>query len=277
MALFLFSPRSLQASLASKSETYQDIIEKAQNLILQKDRPQALLILNKAIQKETKVSIVLELRQAASEIAHKFLSDKAQQLYESSVASRRVDLNIAQQNAAEALKIEPDNLSIIAEYSRVLFAKGDCRNAEEFAIKGLQLLDADEELRLIYAQALSCQKRWGDVQKVLEKHVRKKSEYSLFWIALEVERQISLKSFNKAQEQLLAMGKIDEKYPEMSRLSWRLSVEQRKKRPADAQRYLMTCRNISANQYRQYMMDPGLCRQIAEVEKEIKRLNGSPD
>ncbi len=278
MALYFFSqPNYVFASPTSKSETHQDIIEKAQNLILQKDRQQALFILNKAMQRETKAAAVLELKQVTVELSHKFLSDKAQQLYESSVANRQNDLNSAQQNITEALRIEPDNLSIVAELSRVLVAKGECQNAEDRAKKGLIFSEQDEELKLVYAQALSCQKRWVEAQKISEKYLRKKTEFFLYWSALEIQRSISLKNVFRAQEQLAALSKIDDKYPERDFFSWRISVEQRRKRIVDAQKYLMKCKNISANQFREYMLDPSLCRQITEVEKEVKGLNGSTD
>ncbi|WP_373998609.1 tetratricopeptide repeat protein [Bdellovibrio bacteriovorus] len=260
-----------------KSETYKDIIEKAYNLSLQRDRQQALNILATAIQRETRPQAISELKKTTSEVANVFFSDKAQQLFENGVSLRKTDLNQALDKVTEAARIEPDNFSIINEQARLLIAKGDCKNAQENVQKQLKVVSFDEELKLSLAQALICQNRWLDYQKVADTVVIKRSPQQKFWQALEVEKSLGQKSLTKAQDALANLKKSDEKYPELYYWNWKYGQTLKKNNPDEAQKYVMSCKNISANQYRQYMIDPMLCRRLVEVEGELKGMNGTPE
>ncbi|WP_415063471.1 tetratricopeptide repeat protein [Bdellovibrio sp.] len=261
----------------SKSETYKDIIEKAHNLILQRDRQQALNILSGAIQREIRPQAIAELKKTASEVANVFFSDKTQQLFESGVSLRKSDLNQALDKVNEAARIEPDNFSIVNELAHLMIAKGDCKGAQELVQKQLNLVSFDEDLKLSMAQALVCQAKWSEYQKIADAVAIKKSPQQKFWWALETEKYLSLKNFAKAQESLANMKKSDEKYPEFFYWFWRFDQAQKRANPEVAQKYVMTCKNISANQYRQYMIDPMLCRRLAEVEGDLKGMNGTPE
>lgn len=259
-----------------KSETYRDIIEKAQNLILQKDRQQALIILTNALQKETRSQAVQELQKTISEIAHVFLNDKTQQLYESGVALRWTDLNQSQEKMAEALRAEPDNIAITLDLSRIYIAKGDCSSALDLLRKNAKGLEFDEEVRLALAQSYVCLQKWVEYQKLVDSAGSKKSPQQIYWFILEIEKYLSVKNIVKAQETFTNLKKLDEKFPGVPYWSWRIANAQKKPAYNDAQKYVMTCKNISANQYRQYMMDPTLCRNLNAVESEQKGMNGKP-
>ncbi|KYG66752.1 hypothetical protein AZI86_06830 [Bdellovibrio bacteriovorus] len=276
-ALSFSSVVVLAQSKMSRSETYKDIIEKAYNLSLQKDRQQALNILMSALQKESRPAAVAEIKKAVDEIAHIFFSDKAQQLYESGVSLRKNELPQSYDKLIEASRIEPDNFAIAEELARVMIARNDCKNAQETVQKQLNTVKHDEDLKLTLAQSLACQDKWAEYQKVFESFPVKKSPNMKYWLALEVEKNMSSKSMTKAQENLASLKKADEKYPEAFYWSWRFDMAQKRSNLEEAQKYVMTCKNISANQYRQYMIDPMLCRRIIEVEAEMKGANGRPE
>ncbi|MGE5086832.1 MAG: hypothetical protein ACM3MG_11065 [Bacillota bacterium] len=254
----------------SKSETYKDIIEKAYNLSLQRDRQQALNILTSAIARETRPQAQGELKKAALDVAHVFFSDKAQQLFETSASLRKADLPQSIGKLNEAQRIEPDNIAIVIELSRLLIAKGDCSGAQELLTKSLKLIAFDEELKLTNAQSQVCQGQWYEYLKTYDPKEVAKSALQKFWLANEVEHQVKVKNITKAQENLGILKKLDAKYPEVAYWSWRLSQGAKTRNLDDAQKYVMTCKNISASQYRQYMIDPMLCRRVLEVEGEIK-------
>lgn len=276
-ALSLFSLSALSLDKKSKSETYKDLIEKAYNLSLQKDRQQALNILTMALQKERRPSAVTELKRTIDEIAHLFLSDKAQQLYESSVSLRKLDLPQAIQKMSEASRIEPDNLTIVNELARLQIAKGECKSALDTVLTQKKFFSYSEELRLTRAQALACDEKWAEYQKNLDPASIKKSALQKYWLALEVERYFDSKNYVKMQDALAHLKKLDDKYPEVFYWLWKIDHDQRKPNQEFAQKYVMTCKNISANQHRQYMIDPMLCRRVAEVEAELKGMNGTPE
>ena len=276
-ALSFSSSLVLAQNKAAKSETYKDIIEKAYNLSLQKDRQQALNILANAIQKESRTPAVQELKKTVQDIAHIFFSDKAQSLYETAVSLRRNDLQQAHTKMNEALRIEPDNFEILNEAARLLIAKNDCNAAADLVQKQLRIISFDEELNLTLAQALACQSKWSDYLIIFESYGPKKSSLAKFWWPLELERYLSAKNITKAQESLASLKKADAKYPEAFYWQWRIDQGLQKKNKEDALKYVMSCKNISANQYRQYMMDPALCRRTTEVDGELKGMNGSAE
>ncbi|MFS4458966.1 tetratricopeptide repeat protein [Bdellovibrio sp. HCB2-146] len=276
-ALSFSSPLLLAQSKPAKSETYKDIIEKAYNLSLQKDRQQALNILANAIKKESRTPAVSELKKAVNDIGHVFFSDKAQQLYETSVSMRKSDPTQALAKMNEALRIEPDNFDILNETARLMIAKGDCAGAAELVQKELKVINFDEELNLTLAQAYACQSKWTEYQMLFEIHGPKKSSLAKYWYPLEIERFLSLKNTVKAQESLASLRKLDPKYPEAPYWQWRIDQALQKKNRDEALKYVMSCKNISANQYRQYMMDPALCRRVTEFDGELKGMNGSAE
>ncbi|UYL10512.1 hypothetical protein B9G69_007980 [Bdellovibrio sp. SKB1291214] len=261
----------------SKAETYKDIIEKAYNLSLQKDRQQALNILSAAIARESRPNAQVELKKAAVDVAHVFFSDKAQQLYETTLSLKKTDINQAVSKLSEAQRIEPDNQTIGTEMARLQIAKGDCSNAQENLVKSLKLIPFDDEVKLANAQAQSCAGQWVEFAKNPEAVDAKKSPYQKYWMVLTIEHQLKLKNLTKASEISQNLTKLDAKYPEAHYWSWKISQALKKSNVEQAQKYVMTCKNISASQYRQYMIDPMLCRHTAEVEGETKGMNGNSD
>lgn len=261
----------------SKSETYKDIIQKAYNLSLQRDRVQALNILSSALQRETRAPAQAEIKKTMQDISTVFFSDKAQAIFEISVSLRKTDINQAQDKINEASRIEPDNFTILNEQARLHIAKGDCRAAQENIRKFLLLVPFDEELKLSMAQAWTCQGKWIEYQKIADTVAIKKSSFAKYWYALEVEKNIDLRNYAKALENLNNIKKIDEKYPELAYWTWKWGQAQKKAKSEDAQKYVMACKNISANHYRQYMIDPMLCRRVSDVESELKGINGTSE
>ncbi|WP_413585885.1 hypothetical protein [Bdellovibrio sp. HCB274] len=267
----------LPAFSQSKSETYKDIIEKAYNLSLQKDRQQALNILTAAIARESRPAAQTELKKAALDVAHVFFSDKAQQLYETSISLKKTELNQALGKLNEAQRIEPDNLTILTELARLHMAKNDCSNALDLLAKPMKMTPFDDELRLANAQGQVCLGQWVEFAKNPESVDSKKSAYQKFWMVLGIEQQLKLKNISKALEQAQNLVKLDVKYPESHYWVWKVSQVLKKSNVDEAQKYVMACKNISASQYRQYMIDPMLCRRTTEVEGEIKGMNGTTE
>ncbi|MGZ3768410.1 MAG: tetratricopeptide repeat protein [Bdellovibrio sp.] len=245
---------------------------------MQKDRQQALRILLNAIHKETRPQNITELKKAVAEISRIFFSDKAQQLFETGVSLRKSDLSQALEKVTEASRLEPGNFTVGIEMAHLMIAKNDCKAAQELIQQHyLNLVNFDEDLKLTVAQALVCQLKWNEYQAIVDSMVLKKSPQQKFWLVLEIEKFLALKNSAKALDALNSLIKLDDKYPETSYWMWKASQQQKKKNIEAGHKYVMDCKNISANQYRQYMMDPMLCRRANEVENELKGMNGSSE
>ncbi len=255
---------------SEKSENYQDIIEKAQNLILQKDRQQAMAILVKALHRESPRSVATtELKKTLNDISAVFLNDKTQQTYEMALTLRQTDLNQAQQKISEALQFEPDNDLLLVEQVRIQIAKGDCSSAEETANKAKNQNPFSEEINLGYVQAAFCLNHFLEGQKIFDAADIKKSVLSKFWLMTLAEKEFKEKNYAHFNELMGQIKKADPKYPEMDYWIWKYEQLQKRKNVDLADKYIMACKNISAQTYRQYMPDPMICRRLAEMGSSV--------
>ena len=277
--LFLCGSISVAApdTKSKKAETAKDIIEKAFNLSLQKDRSQAINILVGAIRQENlRNGNASELLKALQQVSYLFYSDRAQQNYELALSLRRTEPAQSQQKLSEALRVETDNLSLFNEMQRLLIIRGDCSNAFENITKERLQDPYDEFLILLQAQANACLGKWESYVKTRDLSDYKKSNQYKFWLGLEIEYQLSQKSQVKAKELQNTLAKLDGKYPEAHYWNWRVALVANEKQTA-GQKYVKECKNLPAALYRQYMIDVNLCRRVSDVETASKVTNGSTE
>ncbi len=260
---------------AAVSETYKDIIEKAQNLSLQKDRLQAMSILVGALKKEKKPQALKELSSNLETVAKIFYSDKAQQTYELALSLASTDLAMSVNKMNEAVRMEPDNISIELALVRSQLAQNDCDGANNRIAKYKDLLPYLEDLRLHQMQALVCSGKLEEYVNAKTLPDYKKSNESFRWQVLEIEYYFRANLPNKAREAAQNCIKLDEKFPESYFWLWKAENDLKVKSDKSAQKYLSLCKTLSNRQARQFFWDPLLCRRTTEVETYLKKNNNS--
>lgn len=258
-------------------ETYQNIIEKAQNLMLQKNRSQAQDILSNAAQKETNLAAIKELKKTAIEISNIFMTEKTHQLYENALSQRYNNVNEALNKINEAIKLEPTNFLLKFELGSLLIAKKDCKAAEANALSMREVLPFYEKVDLALAQAHLCAEQLEAFKKVIATVNTKKSEDEYAWLVLEFKASLQQGSFLAAQEKLKTLINKYKDYPEIPYLQWKMSQAKQKPENDLAQKYLHQCKAISMSVYRKYLADSTLCRNVLEVEAEAKGLNNETE
>jgi hypothetical protein len=257
-------------------ETYQDIIEKAYNLSLQKDRNQAVTVLLGALRKESKKSVAQkELSGALEQVSRVFYSDKAQQLYELALSLRTTDPSLALSKLQEAARLEPDNISIEVALARLALSNGDCAGAAGRLLKQKDLVPVLEELRLVAAQTALCQGRFTDYTALRNPAEWKNSSFSSFWQTAEMEYLYRTGAFTKTEDLSLALQKQDPGFPEPLYWQWKTEVELKQKPDKAGQKYLSQCKTLNSRQQRLYLSEPMLCRRTTEVETFLKKNNNS--
>ena len=256
---------------SAKVETYQDIIEKAYNLSLQKDRTQATNLLVSAAKKETKKgSPPKDLLAALEEVNNVFYSDKAQQLYELALSLRMTDPNLATQKLNEAARLEPENQQIALEQLRLQMAGGDCGSALKEAKKWAEKNPYSEEIKLVMAQTTLCSGQISEFQQLRAVVDVKKTGLEVFWMSLDLEHADRTGVFAKGYDLSQQFQKIDTNFPEF--YYWRWKLEQDLKMPeATGKKYLAVCKSLSSRLARSYLAEPKLCRQTGEVEAALKK------
>lgn len=272
VALFFGSRLGTPVLAAGKVETYQDLIEKAYNLSLQKDRLQAVNLLVSAAGRESKKGQTpKELLTALDEVSTVFYSNKAQQAYELALSLRVTDPGLAGTKLAEASRLEPDNLQILLEQIRLQIAGGDCDGAHRGAQKALERNPFPEDLRLAAAQAALCAGRIQDFQNLRSAVDAKKSPREIFWLALDLEQSYRTSNFGRGRELSVQLGKTDAAFPEAVYWLWKFNQGLKIPDERAGTKYLALCKSLSSRLTRQYLAEPRLCRRQAEVETEIKK------
>jgi|GEM_PF-1097989 len=269
VVFFLTCGSFAKTTTVSKTETYKDIIEKAQLLSLQKDRQQALLILELAYKKEVAKSVAIqELKRQIQAISRLFISDRTQGLFELGVSFLPKDLPQAQAKIAEALRVEPDNLTLQLFQMRLFLNKRDCSAASSFFVKNnlKRFLGIDQEIDLLQAQINVCQKNYSEVQSFFNSDY-KKHPLIKFWYTLEIERSIEGRNFSRAKDLLAELIKLDKDYVEIYYWDWKLNFSSEGKSLPIAQKYLLMCKNMNSQSFRTYFLDPFLCSNTVEIEK----------
>lgn len=267
--MLLIASASSFGAAKVKSEGPNDIIEKAYNLSLQKDRAQAVNLLVSAIKRESPTSPAgKELKTTIQEIGGLFYGEKAQQQYELALALRKTDLGQAQAKLTEALRVEPDNIQLLSESGRLLILKNDCGAASETIAKQRKWDPFDEQLLLVAAQAAVCQGDWPSYA-ALRSQADLHGPFAKTWLALEVERAYREKADARGREAMTALKKVDPEHPEILFWSWKLESNKVQQR-AFAQRYAASCKNLSAGLFRRYITETFLCRRTAEAETFVE-------
>lgn len=259
---------------AANTETYRDIIEKAQTLSLQKERGHALQLLTSSLARESKRGPApKELVSALEEVASLFLSDKAQQLFELALSLRENEPQMALQKLADAAKLEPDNLQIQLEQFRVSSILGNCNEAAPAVLKVFDSLSTLEVVRLAGVQAQLCRNQLDEAQKMRNGFDYRKSPLLPIWTSSDTEILLRQKKGDKALEILATAQKADPDFPESYYWQWRSEQDLKKGSEKSGAKYVALCKSLSPRSYRRYLAEPFLCRRVQEVESSLKKNN----
>lgn len=273
---FLYCSIALSANVLPSTENYKDIIKKAQNLILQKDRPQALNLLDQALKLEApKSQSYLEIKKQISFISRIFLIEKAQQAYELALSLHRQDPNQALTRVRDGLKLEPDNLNLLLEEARLHMLKADCGNSLEILQKKIhKVLFQDEEVQLLSFQQSLCsrdkQASTGMTKSTATEIAT--SNLKLFWSLAELEQSSLEKNETLSKEILKSLKTSNQKHPDLNYWNFKLTAKTDAERASWGQKYILSCQSLSQKALREFLIDPYLCTRVAEVEKALKKL-----
>lgn len=276
MALFLFIlPLTIFA--VSKTESYKDIIEKAFNLSLQKERNQAINLLNVAAKKESKKNpqALKDIKEAIEQIATVFYTEKAQQAYELANSVAMTDSGLALTQLRESNKIEPENLTIEGAIIRIMIATGDCSGAEKRVEKWLDIANLNETVALLHAQTKICLGKYDEFKHIKSAVIDiKNSTLLTIWQLSEAEVLNKQGQFQKSNELLTEMEgaatSTNVANPEI--FYWKFKNNTELKLPADTfgQKYINSCKALTQRSIQSFSFYPFLCKRVTEVESALK-------
>ena len=257
-------PKSVQ------TESYRNLIEKAQNLSLQHDRLQASQILTRAIAKEPKNSPVYkELSRSLEELMSAFYTERAQSVFVSAESNLPAKPREAIDGFSESLRLEDGNLTVLKALARTHLTLAECEKADGF-VKAAEAVDLySPEVQLLRLQVLDCLKSPLLVEKLFP------LDFTLAalepWVHGMQMRDLLRRDDEKKAKTILAEWKAAAAdYPEVSYWTWKLSSATYKPDREAAQRYSQLCQNLTPRKRKSYNLDVDLCIGKEAVDTFLK-------
>ncbi len=266
------SPKTAKATKAPQkpTETYQDLIEKAQNLSLQKDRLQASQILVRAIARESKSSSAYKaLTTSLDELMNAFYTEKAQSAFAAAEANLPLKPREAIDGFSEALRLEDGNVTVLKALSRTHLTLSECDRADGFVTKAEGLNPYSPEVQLLRLQVLDCNKAGDVLTAKLFPLDPALVAFDNFIRGMQIKDLIRREEFKKAKTLATQWEAGDPTYPEVYFWKWTLSRDEKADRAA-ARKYVELCQNLTPRKRKSFNLDVDLCKGKESVDAFLK-------
>lgn len=260
-----------------KAESPRDLIEKARQLLLQKERVPAISLLATAAQRETKngnTSGAKTLVGALEEISTAFILDKAQQSYELGLSLIETDPAQALEKFEEAGRMESRNFAVEVAIVRMNIVMGVCSDAAMKARALIALNPYATDAHLVLAQASACLGDLPELRKAIA--AAPVDEAAMYWDLLKAQEAYFGPGADTAREKIKQVLKNDVQFPEAYYWQWKIEAKQKTEAKTAAEKYLTLCKNPAKGIYRKYLREPMTCRRIVELETFMKKMETEP-
>lgn len=270
VAAFTFSPVAASKPAVKKedpSTQSREIIEIAQNLVLQKDRDQAVRLLIKAQGTEKNKNVSSEIRSILTDIGSLFLYDKSQQEFESSISFKKTDPSKWLAAVERAQKIEPDNTLVMYELIRNHINKKNINRAKEIAeeFRAKNPFDKNVVLATVFIQLAS-----NDGKDLTPAKTRLKDlqlpNYNAIAGYIELLERVLAGNKEKALAAIAVLKKEDSLNPQIS--YWESQIAGKTKTDEDP-----ICESFPEHYYRRYYHDLFFCSSALENFFKFKDVN----
>tara|TARA_B110001454_G_scaffold219198_1_gene251486 strand:- start:56296 stop:57150 length:855 start_codon:yes stop_codon:yes gene_type:complete len=245
----------------------REIIEIAQNLVLQKDRDQAIRLLNKALLTEKNKTVVTEIRSILKDIGSLFLFDKSQQEYESSISFKKTEPSKWLASVERAQKIEPDNTLIMLELIRNQVGKKNLGKAKEI-LEEFRVKNAFDKNVILAGVFLGVASSDGKDISILKTRVKdlQLPNFAAINSYIELLERVLAGNKEKALQALAIWKKEDSLNPQTTYWEKRINGSSK---PDDE----LICESFPEHLYRRYYYDLFFCSSALENFFKFKDVN----
>lgn len=248
-------------------ETYRDLIMKAQNLTLQRDRLQTSQVLLRALRREIKGGTPYkELARTLDDLSSVFYTEKAQMLHAAGESLPPEKNKEALERFQQALRIEEGNVAVLKSLSRAHLVAGECDRAETYQKAAEALNPISPEVKLLRLQVWDCQKNTERLSEALKVKDADMAPVESAMKGLLVGEFLRSKDFKKARVFLGAWETQAPENPEVHYWKWELARAMGMSDQASALKYIRLCQSLSPRRRRVYALDVHLCRGKEAVE-----------
>lgn len=257
-------------------ESYRDLITKARNLILQRDRAQASQVLQLALKRETRGSGPhRELVRTLDELMGMFLTEKGQHLFSLADAAVETKPREAIESYQAALRAEDGNTAVLVALARAYLLVGECDRADPMVKQAERVHPFSVEIRLLRLQVAECRNHPEQTAELLALTDVDLAPVETFVRGLQIKDVLRRNEVKKARTLLQSWEQAHPDYPEVFYWKWKMSMDQPDADRAAALKYVLLCQNLTPRKKKSFMLDLDLCKGKEKVESYLKDLGGS--
>ena len=253
--------------MRGSTETYHDLITKAQNLTLQRDRLQTSQVLIRGLQRESRNSSAYrELSRALEDLTSVFYTEKAQGLFATGESQMESKPHDAVDQFQEALRIEDGNVTILKAIARTNLRLAECSKADS-AVKSAEAINPfSSEVKLLRLQVLECQKSYDLLTARLLARDPDLEPVEKFIRGLQMADLIRQKEIKRAKALLASWETQMPDYPEVYFWKWQFAKETGEPERSAALKYAQLCQNLTPRRRKNYILDVDLCKGKEAVD-----------
>lgn len=246
--------------------SFDDVKTKATQLLMKKQKAEALQIVLEFIKLETNKNLNSEVFDFLTKLAQTFVSKEAQDSYETSLNSVLDNPKEAHKAIDQCLQLEPQNTDCLIQKIRLLYRDKNAVDAEKWLEAVAKIIPGSKSffwLELYLHKDLN-----GSVFKdktFIKKINEKPSEDFFILTVLEVERAFLVKNFSRAKEGIDYLEKNYPEYPEIIYFKQRLDSESVEEKTSNSTEvnlmYITKCKGLSKSMARKFRYDFDLCQR----------------
>ena len=245
-------------------------IQKAREAFLQEGRKDALKILAKSVRKQKDKTDSKELSEA-EKLATRFKTDEAQREFELGESLYFSEQAGSLDKYKNALKLEPDNLTILYAMIRYYLKEGSC-SAAKLQLKNARNVWKYAKLQYYYNLKIGeCEGKSLDLVKV--RNLKKLSpELGSMATVLEIQALVE-KGYGKEALKLekLLEGR-DKSFSEIYFWLYKAGELEDGGELGYLRKYLKLCQSYGASERRSFRLEPLLCGRIKQVRAMVSKL-----
>ncbi|MFZ3230067.1 MAG: hypothetical protein WA160_07675 [Pseudobdellovibrio sp.] len=263
----LFYISGYAASKPSQNEVALDTIKKkVVGLLMQKQKKQALIVIDEFISTEKNKNVLKDARDFKISVGKKFLSKEAQEFYEVSLNSTLEKPSESKKNNEDCLSLDPENYDCQVQKIRLLYRENPNKFNEKQEIDKINKYFIETDFNWI---RISTEKLLPEFknQTFFKKEAVRLKEENLIRAILEIDRAFAAKNFSKAKEVLQVVEKSASDWPDLVFFKQKIESESTENKSINATEasnlYQMKCKNLSKSIARKYRYDFDLCMRGA--------------
>jgi hypothetical protein len=264
IAAFFILQISSNAFAKESIESFEDLKKAAGQLLLKKQKSEALAAINKFLKNENNQKNFAEANEFLIRVSQTFLSKEAQDAYEGSINATLDNPKEAQRLIDSCLSLEPDNSDCIIQKIRLSHREKNRYFLEKYLKELMEIAKTTPTYHWVEESIQKSVPGSGFKDKSFMKNFSGKINEETFILSvLEIERSFAAKNFSRARSGIEFLEKAFPEYPENIYFKQKLDADSSEEKPTAAADggviYSTKCKSLTKTMARKFRYDFDLC------------------